>query len=200
MLHILSGAIQLLSALGYVTKSSKFSFRRAWHYRNMLWWVLVHPVWPPCTTFAECFWICNKLVIVIFPSCSFENRFALLRLWAVVISITLSNRERNLLRGFWKSRCNNFWEFLTAQPKLIFKVSVHMTRFVEHKRSLPGRDMITLESYKPLDITWRCRTKSSSSSPEPQSMVFIGSRSAWNIQITLCIPYIHTHILNSFDI
>ena len=126
--------IQLLSASGYGTKSSKLSYSVV---RDIIGTCyisfLVHPGWSPCDTVAECFGICNTIVIVIFPSCSFNREFPKsLRIsykeldYELMISIARRNRECNILRGFCLCLKSSDKEALTVVFSFMGVHAVHL--------------------------------------------------------------------------
>ncbi len=53
--------LYLANKLGICKKISKNVFHLAWHYRNMFF--VRDPDWSPCNTAAECFGVCNKILI-----------------------------------------------------------------------------------------------------------------------------------------
>ena len=59
----------------------------------------------------------------------------------------------------------------------------NLTHLVEHKGTPTGIYIITLECYKPLDIPWRCRTKSSTSPRDARSVFLLlrTSGSLWPV-------------------
>ena len=120
---------------------------------------------------VECFWICNKLVIVIFRSCSFQNRFALLKnnkimsSWflsrIVIVSVTSWEVFENLVavifENFWLHNINWFSKCLDAW-RVLWNTNDHCQ----------GYDYTGM--LQATGIPWRCRTKSSLSPRDPRSV------------------------------